>query len=262
MISLWKNRELIWQFTLRAVELRHKGSHLGLIWSFLHPLLMLAMYIFVFGYIFDGSFKVIPNETRMDYGLGIFLGLTLYHFAAEVIANSGAIILSNPNFVKKVVFPLEVLPVANVMAAFFHLLISLTMVFTGIALLGPGLMASAAWLPVIVLPLLLLTLGISWLLSALGVFFRDTIQITQFLGTALMFASAVFYSAQRIPPEAWTFLRFNPLLLAIEQARDTALWGRPANLHHIGYLYVCGIVVFFCGHAAFRRMKPAFADVL
>lgn len=260
--DLWTHRELLWQFTLRNVELRHKGSHLGLIWSFLSPLLMLAIYVLVFGYIFGGSFGVLPTETRLDFGLGIFLGLTLFHFIAEVAGNSPVLIVGNPNFVKKVVFPLEILPAASVLGAVFHMLISLTLVLGGIILLGPGLTPRVLWLPIIVLPVILLLLGLSWFLSALGVFFRDVTQVMQFLTMALMFSSAVFYSALKIPPAVWAWMRFNPLLLAIELARDAALWARPVNLNHLGYLYVVGLTVCCLGHAAFRRMKPAFADVL
>lgn len=260
--DLWTHRELLWQFTLRNVELRHKGSHLGLIWSFLNPLLMLAIYVLVFGYIFGGHFGVLPDETRMDYGLGIFLGLTLFHFVAEVLGVSPSIIIGNPNFVKKVVFPLEILPAANVLGAVFHMLISLTLVLIGIVCFGPGLTMDALWLPAIVLPIVLLLLGVSWFFSAIGVFFRDVGQIMQFLTMALMFSSAVFYSAHKIPAAAWAWMRFNPVLLAIELARDAALWSRPINLNHLGYLYIVGFAACYFGHLAFRRMKPAFADVI
>lgn len=260
--DLWTHRELLWQFTLRNVELRHKGSHLGLVWSFLNPLLMLGLYVLVFGYIFGGSFGVLPDETRVDYALGIFLGLTLFHFVAEVLGFSPGIIVGHPNFVKKVVFPLEILPAANVGGAVFHLLISLGLVLLSLVLFGTSLSAGIFWLPVIVLPLILLGLGAAWLISALGVFLRDIGQIMQFLSLALMFSSAVFYSAQKIPAPAWTFLRFNPILLAIELARDAALWARPLNYHHLAYLYAVGLAACYLGHAAFRKMKPAFADVL
>ena len=263
--DLWQHRELLWQFTLRNVELRHKGSHLGLIWSFLNPLLLLGIYILVFGYIFGGRFGVLPDETRMDYGLGIFFGLTLFHFVAEVLAVSPGVIVSNPNFVKKVVFPLEILPAASVLGALFHMFIGLTLLLLGILILGPGLTFLALWLPLILLPVILLVWGIGWLFSALGVFFRDLGQITQFLTMALMFSSAVFYSAQRIvtaSPLGWSFLRFNPVLLAIELARDVALWGLSPNLHHLIYLYGVGLAACYLGHAAFRRLRPAFADVL
>jgi lipopolysaccharide transport system permease protein len=260
--DLWQHRELLWQFTLRNVELRHKGSHLGLVWSFLGPLLMLGLYVLVFGYIFEGTFGIVPNETRAEYALGIFLGLTLFHFVAEVLGLSPALIVANPNFVKKVVFPLEVLPAATVAAAVFHLLISLGLVLIGVLIFGPGLTPNAAWLPVILLPLILLMLGCAWFFSALGVFLRDIGQVMQFLTMALMFASAVFYSAHKIPEAAWAYLRFNPILLAIELARDAALWDRPLNYRHLTYLYAMGSVVCVLGATAYRRMKPAFADVL
>ena len=260
--DLWAHRELLWQFTLRNVEVRHKGSHLGLIWSFLNPLLMLGLYVLVFGYIFGGSFGILPNESRVDYALGIFLGLTLFHFVSEVLGIAPSIIVGNPNFVKKVVFPLEILPAANVGGAVFHMLISLALVLLSIVIFGTSLSFGVLWLPVIILPLILLALGVAWFVSALGVFLRDIGQIMQFLSMALMFSSAVFYSAQKIPAPAWTFMRFNPILLAIELARDAALWNRPLNYNHLGYLYAAGLATCYLGHAAFRKMKPAFADVL
>lgn len=260
--DLWQHRELLWQFTLRNVELRHKGSHLGLVWSFLNPLLMLAIYVLVFGHIFQGTFGVVPGETRTDYGLGIFLGLTLFHFAAEVLATSAAAITSQPNFVKKVVFPLEILPAAGVGGAGIHLLISLGLVLVGLVTLGGGPSAGLLWLPVVILPVVLLFLGASWCFAALGVFLRDTAQLLQFLVLALMFSSAIFYSAHKIPPGAWTFMRLNPLLLAVEQARGLALWHQPLNATHLAYLYATGLAACYLGHAVFRRLKPAFADVL
>src|SRR5688572_21212561 len=259
--DLWQKRELLWQFTQRNVELRHRGSHLGLIWSFLNPLLMLGLYVMVFGYIFGGKFGIVPNETPLDYALGIFLSLTLYHFIAEVIGLSPGLIVANPNFVKKVVFPLEILPASSVFAAVFHLLISLALVLAGIALFGPGLHAGLWWLPVIIAPLLLLALGVSWMVSALGVFFRDLGQITQFVSIALMWGSGVFFSAEKYPA-AWAYLRYNPILLDIQLARDAALWGRPLNPTHLAYVYGCSFAACLIGHLAFRKMKPAFADVL
>lgn len=260
--DLWKHRELLWQFTLRNVELRHKGSHLGLIWSFLNPLLMLALYVLVFGYIFGSKFGVLPGETRADYALGVFLGLTVFHFVAEVLGVSPSFIVGNPNFVKKVVFPLEVLPAAGVGAATFHFLVSLILVLLSVMLFGSGLPLSSFWLPVVLLPIVLFCLGISWLISALGVFFRDVGQLMGFLSVATMFASAVFYSAKIIPPAIWFWMRLNPVLLAIEMARAVTLWRQPLNFHHLIYLYVCSVATCWLGHAAFRRMKPAFADVI
>jgi lipopolysaccharide transport system permease protein len=265
LADLWQHRELLWQFTQRRVELRHKGSHLGLALSFANPLLMLGLYVLVFGYIFGGNFGVLPDESRIDYGLGIFLGLSLFHFCAEVLNTAPTLILTNPNFVKKVVFPLEILPAAAVGAAAFHLAISLSLVLAGALLFGHGLDSGVLWLFVVLPPLVLTALGVSWLFSALGVFFRDITQLTQFLSAALMFASATFYSAQKIAtdaPFAWQFLRFNPLLLAIESARDGVLWGRTPNPTHLTYLWLFSLLACALGHLAFKKMKPAFADVL
>ncbi len=261
--DLWQNRELLWQFTLRNVELRHKGSHLGFIWSFLNPLLMLGTYVVVFGYIFGGKFGVHPNETKVDYALGIFFGLTVFQIVAEVLGVSPMVITSQPNFVKKVVFPLEVLPASSVFGAAFHLLISLTLALLGTQFLGEGIHSGVLWLPVILFPLLLFCLGLAWFISAVGVFFRDIGQLIQFFVMVLMYASGVFYSAERVfPPAAWFWLRFNPLLLTIELARDVTLWQRPLNYNRLTYLYLFSLGACWLGHLAFRRMKPAFADVL
>jgi lipopolysaccharide transport system permease protein len=259
--DLWLQRELLWQFTLRNVELRHKGSHLGLVWSFLNPLLMLGLYVLVFGYIMGGRFGVLPQETQVDYALGIFIGLTLLHVVSETLGLAPSLIVGNPNFVKKVVFPLEILPAAMVGAALIHLLISLALTLISLLLAGVGLTLAALWVPVILVPILLLSLGIGWFFSALGVFFRDLGQIVQFVTMVLLWCSGVFFTAQKYPA-AWVYLRYNPLLLAIEMTRDALLWHRPVNLHHLGYIYAVGLVACYLGYAAFRRMRPAFADVL
>ncbi len=260
--EIFAHRELLWQFTLRSVELRHKGSHLGLFWSFLNPLLMLGLYVFVFSGIFGGSFGATPNETKFDYALGLLVGLALFGFVAETIAVSSAAIVGNPNFVKKVVFPLEVLPAANVGAAGVHLGVSIGLILIGTVTLGGGLTWSALWIPVIILPLTLLALGLAWGISAVGVFFRDLGPILQFTTTALMFASAIFYPPSKIPPEAWAVLQFNPLLLAVDLARDALLWHIPIRPLPLVYLYLISTLVCYMGYGAFRKLRPGFADVL
>lgn len=259
--DLIRHRELLWQFTWRNIELRHKGSYLGIFWSVLNPLLMLAIYVLVFGYIFSGTFGR-PNETRLEYGLGIFLGLTFFHFLSEVISIAPTVVVGNPNFVKKVVFPLEILPAASVGAAFVHFLIGMILVLIGVLCFGEGLSLSALWLPVILFPMVLLALGLTWLLASLGVFLRDIAQVMQALSQVLMFSSAVFYPLSRIPESVWIFLRFNPVLIGINLARETLLWHSTINTTHLAYLYFSGIATCYLGHAVFRRLKPAFADVL
>jgi lipopolysaccharide transport system permease protein len=263
--NLWGHRELLWQFTRRNFELTLRGSHLGLIWSFLNPLLMLGLYVFVFGFIFGGHFGVVANETPTEYALGIFLGLTIFGLIAEIIAMAPMIITSNPNFVKKVVFPLEVLPAAAVGASIGRMLIGLAFALLGIILLGPGWHPALLWLPVIILPVILGCLGLAWLISSLGVFIQDISQLMAFLVQVVMYSSAVFYSAARIQekaPIAWPVLRFNPVLQAIELSRNTALWHQAIDFRQLGYLYAFGLLICYLGHFVFRRLRPAFADVL
>ncbi len=261
--DLWQHRDLLWQFTLRNVELRHKGSHLGLVWSFLNPLLLLGLYVLIFGYVFGGRFKPADAaETRIEYALVVFLGLAMHHFVAEVMTLSPGVILANPNFVKKVVFPLDILPVASVGSAAFHFLITLGLVLVGALAAGVPLHTGVLWLPVLFLPLVLAALGLALGLSALGVFWRDIAQVTQFASLVLLFASAVFYPVSQIPPAVWQWLRFNPLLLCIAAARDAVFWGLPVHWLHLGYLYGFGACAYLVGATVFHRLRPSFADVL
>ena len=262
--DLLRHRELLWQFTQRNFHARHKGAYLGLAWAVLNPLLMLALYFIVFGWIFAGHFGVLPDETPVDYALALLLGLTVYHFLAEVITQSPAVIVGNPNLVKKVVFPLEVLPFANLGACFFNFVISLGLVLLGQFIFGRGMTAEIAWLPVIILPIVLLGAGLAWMLASLGVFFRDISQVTQFTTLLLMYISAVFYSSARVRalPALWSVLRFNPIIHAIELLRSILLWHEPVNLLHLGWLYAISLAVCLFGYACFASLRPSFADVL
>lgn len=262
--EIWLHRSLLWQFTFRNVEMRHKGSHLGLIWSILGPLLMLALYVLVFGFIFSGRFKpTADNETRVEYALVVFLGLAIFHFVAEVITLSPTIITTNPNFVKKVVFPLGILPVAGVGSALIHFFITLALVFAG-ALIAQAPIAykTLIWLPAILLPLVFFAVGLALGLSALGVFWRDVTQVTQFLSLALLFASAVFYPVAQIPAPAWAVLKLNPLIHFINEARGVVFWAKTISPVHLGYLFAVSLLCLAAGDWLFRRLRNGFPDML
>jgi lipopolysaccharide transport system permease protein len=263
--TLWRHRELLWQFTLRNVELRHKGSLLGFVWAVLNPLIMLTLYVFVFGFVFGGKFGVIADETKWDYGLGMFLGLTIFQLLAEAIAVAPSVIAGSPNFVKKVVFPLEILPAAAVGAAVVHVLITLAMVLLGALISGRLPSFETLLLPVILVSITGYALGFAWLIAALGVFFRDIGQLVNALITGMMFASAIFYPAALIQtqaPAAWAILKFNPLLQAVEMARDVVLWNRPLSASALVGLFAGGGLIAMLGFACFARLKRAFADVI
>jgi lipopolysaccharide transport system permease protein len=257
--------DLWWQFTVRAVELRHRGSQLGFIWMILNPLLMLGLYVTVFGFIFGGRFGQLPHETHWDYAMGVFLGLIIYHLLAESIAAAPLFIVGNPNFVKKVVFPLEILPLANIGAYCFHFAVSVVLLLIGGLIIGHSFTATGfLWLPVIILPHILLCVGLGWLLSALGVFFRDIAQITTFVSLVVLYASAVFYAPAAVQqtPELWMILKWNPVLHTIDLARQALLWHQPVDVMALGYTWLCGSATLVIGWLVFRTSRPAFGDVL
>ncbi len=259
--GLWPRRELIWQFTHRAIEVRHRGSRLGALWALINPLTMLALYFFIFGKVFRSKFEAIPGETDWDLLLALFLGLILFHVFTETLAAAPLLITSNPNFVKKVVFPLEVLPVAHVGAAVFHFGVAVALVIVGSIFGSTGLSFHVLWLPLIVLPMVLLALGVGWLLAALGVFLRDIGQVTGFIATALLFASAVMYPPSKIP-HGFEFLHYNPLLQVIDLARRVVLWHEPLAWGWLAYVYGWALAALAVGAVFFSLLRKSFAEVL
>jgi lipopolysaccharide transport system permease protein len=254
--------DLLRQFTLRNFQLTLRGSHLGLIWSFLNPILILGLYVYVFGYIFRGHFGVLRDEKPADYALAIFMGLAFLNFITDSMSIAPSVITGNPNFVKKVIFPLVVLPAATAGAAFLRMLIVMALTLLGAAVWGRGVHLGWLWLFALVPPFCLLVLGVSWLFSALGVFMRDLTQLVAFFAITLMYASAVFYPPSRISPAVWSFLRFNPLLVVIDLARNAVLWNKALNMRELLYLYASCTAAAYLGHFFFSRMRPTFADVL
>ena len=264
-INLFIKRELLWQFLVRNIKSRHRGSILGAFWLLVNPLLMLALYVFAFGVVFGGRFTDSPEESTLDYALGVFLGLSVLGLISGTIGSAPGIIVSQPNFVKKVVFPLEILPAASVGALAYDLIIGLALCFGGIALVGPGLSFSSLYALLILGPVFLIALGLGWFFAALGVFIRDINQLGSFLGLALLYSSGVFYSAEKAKntaPEIWTFLQWNPLLQMIDSLRQVVLWGGVPNWGSIAYCWLFGFACLGIGAWFFNRLRPAFADVL
>jgi len=264
-LTLISKKDLLWQFLVRNVKARHRGSVLGAFWLLANPLLMLGLYVFAFGVVFGGRFTDSPSESTLDYALGVFLGLNVLGLISGIIGSSPSIIVSQPNFVKKVVFPLEILPAATMGALAYDLLISFGLCLIGVLLVGPGLSLSCLYAPIIIFPVLMIALGLAWFFSALGVFIRDVSQLSSFLGLALLYASGVFYSAAKAEstaPSIWTFLQWNPLLRIIDSLRQVILWGGQPDWFGVGYAWIFGSVVLLFGAWFFNRLRPAFADVL
>jgi lipopolysaccharide transport system permease protein len=259
---LFQHRDLLVGFTLRHIERQTKGSWLGLLWILLNPLLMLGLFTVVFGLIMGGTFGIAQNPGPFDYPLGIFIGLTVMGLVTETMGQSPGLVLSYTNLVQKVVFPLHVLPPALVGSIVFKTLTSGLMALLALFLSGTSMTWHALWFPVILFPMIMLALGLGYLLSALGVYFRDSQQLMAFLGQALFYASAVFYPSSRIPEPIYAWLKFNPVLQAIELSRDVLLWNIPVEFDKLAYLYGVGFISLGIGYFSFQGLRKGFADVL
>lgn len=260
--SLWANQELIRQFSWREVAGRYKGSFLGLFWSFITPLVMLLIYTFVFGVIFQSRWPQARTGNLNEFAVILFAGLLTFNLFSECVTRAPTLVVGVPNYVKKVVFPLEILPVSALGAALFHAGVSLLIMLGAHMLIGGALSWTILLLPVVLAPLLLLALGLSWFLASLGVFVRDLGNAIGLLVQVLFFLTPVFYTADSVPEPFHNLLELNPLTSVVENVRRVTLWGeQPAWAAFSLSLLLSGIV-FVLGYAWFMQTRKAFADVL
>ncbi len=259
--SLWRNWELTRALTQRDVVGRYKGSSLGLLWAFFNPLFMLAVYTFVFSVVFQARWGQGSNS-KGEFALVLFAGLIVFNFFAECINRAPGLILNHVNYVKKVVFPLEILPWMLIGSALFHGLVSVGVWLLFYLLLYGLPPATVLLLPVVILPLILLTVGLTWFLTAMGVYLRDIAQAVTLLTTVLMFLSPIFYPASALPENLQPLLLLNPLTPALGQVRDVMMWGKLPNWPSwLLYLLACALVAWL-GFAWFQKTRKGFADVL
>jgi len=259
--SLRLNRGLLSGLTKREILGRYRGSLLGMLWSFFNPLFMLAVYTFVFSVVFNARWSE-GGDSKVEFALTLFAGMIVFNLFSECINRAPGLILGNVNYVKKVLFPLEVLPWVTLGAATFHMLISLSvwlvfyLIFFGIP------HWTIVLLPLVMLPLLLLTAGFCFFLAALGVYLRDVSQIVTVATTALLFLSPIFYPVSALPAAYQNILHINPLTLVIEQTRAVLISG---NVPNYG-AWIVGLsmsaMVAWAGFAVFQKTRKGFADVL
>lgn len=261
--NLWSHRELTLQLAGREIRERYRGAQLGFLWVMLPPLLMLAIYTFVFSVLFDARWGRGPGETRGEFALTLFAGMVLYQLFADVVTRAPSLVESHRSYVKKVVFPLEVLVVKALLTACFT-----TLVGYGIWLVGwvavkqtwPHL--TLAWLPVVLAPVVLATAGVSWILSSLGVFVRDLRPGVTLGVQALFFLTPIFYSLEVVPAPFRGLLRLNPLTHSVEAVRAILMWGTSPDWTSLGVALVGSALLAVSGYAFFVKSKRAFADVL
>jgi len=259
--EIWQNRGLIRQMIKREVIGRYRGSMLGIVWSFFNPVFMLLVYTFVFSVVFQARWGG-GTENKSEFAILIFSGMIVHSLFAECISRAPGLILSNVSYVKKVVFPLQILPVITLGAALFHTLISVGVLLLFYALTHTQFNWTVVYLPLVILPYLLLILGISWFLAATGVFLRDVGQTTGILVTVLLFLSPVFYPVEAMPESYRPLLYLNPLTFTIEQVRDILIWNRGPDWAGLALDMLAGTSIACAGLFWFQKARKGFADVL
>ena len=260
--NLWQHRELIAQMTRREVVGRYRGSIMGLAWSLFNPILMLVVYTFVFSVVFKAKWGGVAEQSQTNFAIVLFVGMIVHGLFAEMVNRAPKLILSNVNYVKKVVFPLEILPAISLGAALFHFLISLSVLLVAILLINGGLMWTAVFFPLIIIPLLLALLGAGWILASIGVFVRDVGQITGMITTVLLFLSPVFYPISALPERLQFWIMLNPLTFMIEQSRAVIIFGKQPDWIGLGIYAAISLIVAWLGFWWFQKTRKGFADVL
>lgn len=261
LASFWRNRELIKALTKREILGRYKGSAIGLLWSFVNPIFMLAVYTFVFGVVFKARWNI-QASTKSEFALVLFSGLMVFSIFSECISRAPTQITSNTNYVKKVVFPLEILSWVNIGSALFHFTMSfMVWLIAYAAMIGiphPNILL----LPFTLLPLVLLAMGLSWVLASLGVYIRDIGQFTGLMITILMFMTPIFYPASALPTEYQLLIHLNPLTSTIEMTRGILLWRTLPDLRTLGITTLAAASFAWFGFYWFQKTRKGFADVL
>lgn len=260
--SMWQHRQLISQMIRREVIGRYRGSAMGLAWSFFNPILMLIVYTFVFSVVFKARWGVGVEESKVDFAIILFVGMIVNGLFAECINRAPTLILGNVNFVKKVIFPLEILPVVAMGSVLFHTIISTVVLLAAILITGTGLSWTILFFPIVIFPLLLVTMGFTWFLAALGVYVRDIAQLTGMVTTVMMFLAPVFYPLSSLPEKYQTLLQLNPLTFVIEESRRVVIFGVLPNFTGWFLYFAISILIALIGFAWFQKTRKGFADVL
>lgn len=255
------HRSLLLQVVQRNIAARYRGSLLGGIWCFIQPLLMLCVYTFVFSVIFQSRWDV-NIEDKGAFAVIMFCGMALFSLFSESVGSNCSIILSNTNYVQKVIFPLEMLPLAQVITTFIYGIVWVILLFCGALFL----FGKISWTMFLIIPILLIlllfSLGISYFVASLGVYVRDTTYVVQVIIQVLFFMTPIFYPVEKVPEQFRLPLQINPLTILIEEARKVFLYGELPDWKFLGIALLISLVVLQLGFAFFHKTKKGFADVL
>lgn len=258
----WRNRSLLWMLSRRNVESRYKGSVLGLVWSFVQPLLMMTVYTVVFGVFFGAKWPGEIGRNPWAYPVLVLCGMSTFSIFSESISACCQEIVGNPNYVKKVIFPLELLPLARVLSTVILDLAWFVLLFFGAVFLLGKISFTMLLLPVMLVPLVLFTLGVSFFVSSLSVYLRDTQHLVAVAIQVLFFLTPIFYSLEGIEPSAARILSVSPLAYVVETIRAVFIFGRMPDWPQFGMVTLLCLVIMQLGFVWFEKTKKGFADVL
>lgn len=260
----WQHRKLILRLARREIEARYRGSALGLAWSVLVPLMMLAVYTFVFAVVFKARWDV-QLENQADFAMLVFSGLILFSFFAECLNRAPGLMFENVSYIKKVVFPLEIMPWVTIAVALFNALVGfvvMTVFYLALRGLPP---VSAVFFPLLLVPLVLISFGFTCFLSSMGVYLRDIRQFTGVLTTVLMFLSPIFYPISAVPQSLQSWIYLNPLTVLLESSKQLLFWGRLPDAQEatqISLYFLSAWLFAWLGYVWFMKTKKGFADVI
>jgi lipopolysaccharide transport system permease protein len=241
---------------------RYKGSFIGLGWSFIQPLAMLCVYTFVFSVIFKVRWGIEAGEGKATFALALFIGLITFSVFSEMVNSAPSLILGNANYVKKVVFPLEILPLVRLFSTLINAVFSLGVLMAGILFINHFVPWTALLLPLVWLPMMMFTLGCGFFLASLGVFVRDIGTVIGVLTTMLFFLTPIFYPISAVPEQFRIFCRINPIAIFVEDARRVVLWGLSPDWPWFFFGMALSVAVLIFGFVWFMKSKKAFADVI
>ncbi|KRG79498.1 sugar ABC transporter permease [Stenotrophomonas ginsengisoli] len=255
------NRSLVYELTRREILGRYRGASFGMLWSLISPFLMLLVYTLAFGFIMKGRWPGSTGSTT-DFALILFAGLTIHGFFAECFTRAPQLIISNTSYVKRVVFPLDILVWSMTFSALFHLAMNMVVLLLLYLCVKGGIHPTAVLLPLVVLPLVILTIGIGWITAALGVYLRDIGQIAGVIAAAMLFLSSAIIPVESVPDSYRIVFELNPLTFIINQVREVVVWGRLPDWAGLGIYTLIACVVAVIGHRMFNKLRVGFSDVL
>ncbi len=260
-----RNRELTWTLVKRDIQARYKGSWMGSLWSIANPIIMLCIYTFVFSSVFDarwGPSDTAGGQNATAFAINLFAGLIVFNMFAECASKSPSLIVNNANYVKKVIFPIEILSTVTIASALYHALIGLAILVIGKLIVNHSIESTVVYLPLIWLPYLGGLVGFSWLISAAGVFIRDIGQIINSFISIMMFMSPIFYPSSAVPTELAWVTKLNPIGYVIEATRGVLIEGVPPKARVVLVYWICMILLCEISYRYLKRNQRKFGDLL